>query len=203
MSTQRSSLAFIASMIVCSVTSAQSVDLQKICDTYAGRPLAMQGTSIVARSCDELRQFAARLHLRETTFAKARESFKSQAGLNISDAKEADFPEFMRCKILTSPTAPNITCTLSIFESKATMIYSGGVSGFIEKLIIVVDDTRSLLTPMIDGMDEKRGTRALPLLYDLLLDILIAKNNAIAPNEETYRRTKTGLSVTILNVYPR
>lgn len=196
-------LSLVGLLLVCPIVNAQEIDFQPICKIYAGRPLAMQGTSVVVRSCDELEKITMQFVLKETTFSKIRESFKKQAGLNIRNAKEGEFPEFMQCKIFKSAVNPEIACNMTIFESKATMVYSGGPSGFIDKLSVTINDARGLIKPMIDGMDEKRGTRALPLIYELFLDILVAKNNAIATNEETYRRTSGGISVSILNAYPR
>ena len=197
------SLAFGAVMILSSASMAQGIKLQEICSTYAGRPIAMRGTTAITRSCAEIKEIAERFQLNATSFAKVRESFKRQAGLNIHDAKENGFPEYMKCKIAKSAAISTISCSFTMFQSPATMVYSGGSSGFIDKLSVTVNDFRDLLKPMIDGMDEKQGTRALPLSFDLMLDILVAKNNAIAPSEETYSRTGSGMSVTILNVYSR
>ena len=82
-------------------------------------------------------------------------------------------------------------------------MFHGGRSGYIEKLTITINDANPLIRLFVNGIDEKRGTKSLPLNDNFLLDMVVAKNNAIAPNEETYRRTLEGLSVTIVNVYAR
>lgn len=190
-------------ILICALVQAQNAKALPICDKYSGKPLFIHDGAEVTRNCDQIRLIIQQFSMQSTTFSKARETLKSSAGMNIREAKISDFPNSMKCSIDHSPTKPAISCDLIMFQSRTVMVYQGGSSGFIEALTITIDDATELIKPMIAGMDEKRDTKALPLFTDFFLDVIIAKNNLIAPNEETYRRTPRGLAVSIINIYPR
>lgn len=177
--------------------------MQPICEKYANKVLFIRGGKELSKSCDQLREIVDRFSLQMTTFSQFRESVKSSAGLNIFEAKVSDFPKGYKCLINKSPGVPTITCNLVMFNAPVTLIWLGGSTGFIEKVTLKMDDAFQMMKPMIEGIDYKKDTQSLPSSTDFYLDVLVAKNNAIAPSEETYRRTKRGLEVSILNIYPR
>lgn len=196
-------LLHVVLILVCVLAHVQPVEAQPICDKYSGKALFIRNGAEITRSCEQLGLIVQRLSMQSTTFSQARETLKSSAGMNIHEAKLSDFPNWMKCNIERSPTKPAISCNLVMFQSRVVMLYQGSSSGFIDKLTITIDDATELVKPMIAGLDEKRDTKTLPLFTDFLLDVLVANNNLIAPNEETYRRTARGLAVSILNIYPR
>lgn len=185
----------------CLISFSQEIDIRPVCKKYDKQPLFMQNGQEIVRSCAELIAIAKQFSLSATTFAKARNSFKSSANLNMRDANESDFPTWMSCRIDRSNTKLKISCALTMYDSNVMMVYDGGPSGIIEKLTLTLENTHAIFNPMIDGLNEKRNMTALPAFSDLLLDIVIAKNNVIAPPEETYSRSGKSLKVTILNVY--
>ncbi len=184
------------------VAFGQKINVQPICDTYANRALFLIGEIEFGKSCEEIRDMAMKLTLKETTFAGAREGFKRFADLkiNIREAKKSYFPEWMKCEIKKTAELPSVLCKITVFGTPATMTYQGGSYGYVESLNITIEDASPLVKLGLEGQEIKTGIKWLPLATEFMLDVLTAKNNAIAPFEERYHHAQKKLSVQILNL---
>jgi hypothetical protein len=94
-----------------------------------------------------------------------------------------------------------VSCPLVVQGAKATLTFSAGSLGYVESITANVPDFRPLLVPAVEEVEAKMPGIVLKTEgWQLMMDILVANNNAIAPPLENYRRQGNSLTIKMTKI---
>lgn len=94
-----------------------------------------------------------------------------------------------------------VSCPLVVQGAQAKLIFGVNSLGYVESITASLPDFRPLLVAGVDEMEAKMpGVVMTPEGWHLMMDLLVANNNAIASPLENYRRQGNSLTVKMTKI---
>lgn len=167
-----------------------------VCAQYAGVNVLQIDGHDRPMSCDIMRQTAAKMKRPTTLMNNVREMLARQR-IRLGEMKTAS-PD---CKEVGKGARATVTCPLPIPGAKGTITFIPDAEGYVNAFTTELRDFHPLIMPAVAMM--RRSMPTLSITEDgwrMLVDLMIANNNAIAPPDETYRRDGDAVKVEVMNI---
>ena len=167
-----------------------------VCAQYAGVNVLQIDGHDRPISCDVMRETAAKMQRPTTLTNNVREMLARQR-IKLGEMRTAS-PD---CTEVGEGKYTTVTCPLHIQGAKGTITFIPDAQGYVNAFTTEVRDFHSLVMPAVAMMQ-----RSMPTLsmnedgWRMMVDLVIANNNAIAPPNETYRRDGDAVKVEVRNI---
>ncbi|MCK4118387.1 hypothetical protein ACI2UK_13775 [Ralstonia nicotianae] len=167
-----------------------------VCAQYAGMNVLQIDGHDRPITCDVMRKAAARMKRSTTLMHNVREMLVRQR-FKLGEMRTAG----PGCTEVGKGKQATVTCPLPVQGAKATITFIPDAQGYVNAFTTDLPDYHPLIKPAIAEMQQSMPT--LSMTEDgwrMMVDLVIANNNAIAPPNETYRRDGDALKVEVTNI---
>lgn len=191
----------LASLFLFKGSSAQSIDTAQLCLNYENKIMIYKSGIGHKLSCNQIVELTNVMNIQDTTFSGVRNTLIKFSNINLLTMPKGDFAPGMDCTLNKATRKPMLNCKFDMLNSPSQFSVFASSMGNVEKTIFEVSDVHQIISPIIESIKvKKKLDRITPDMEKMLIQILVDKNNAIAPIEETYRVSGKGISVEFINI---
>ena len=184
-----------------SAQSPQAID--KLCRIYAEQAFAVRGGQIEKVGCDRVRMLVSSVRLQESKFHGLVVMMNRLSRRDL--LHQHDFEKVLPgCKSHLTEGEPHIECASSLAGADTVMTWNlDSLTGWPTSIVVSMD-LGPMLENVVEGMKIRGGYDAvMPVANDLIEDIIVLNNMAVAAPNEFYRRDRRArMTVTVMNIGP-